>query len=142
MKFSTKAIHVGNEPNVKSGGSGDVVVPIHLSTTFARKRVHKPTSGYDYSRSGNPTRTALEKNLASLENGTYAFAYSSGLAAITNILLLLKPGDHVIAIDNLYGGTYRLFTQVFAQWDVSLSLVDITNGESLVDHIQPNTKLI
>lgn len=142
MKFSTKAIHVGNEPNFAPGGSGDVVVPIHLSTTFARKRVQKPTAGYDYSRSGNPTRTALEKNLAAIENGTHAFAYASGLAAITNVLLLLQPGDHVIAIDNLYGGTHRLFTQVFAQWGVSLSLVDFTNGNSLGSYIKKNTKFI
>src|SRR5436190_8839860 len=88
LKFSTQAIHIGNEPNLKDGGAGDVVVPIHLSTTFARKKVYEPTAGYDYSRSGNPTRTALEKNLAVLENGKFAFAYSSGLAAITNVLLL------------------------------------------------------
>ena len=92
MKLSTKAIHVGNEPNLEKGGSGDVVIPIHLSTTFARKKVGIPTAGYEYSRSGNPTRNALEKNLAALESGKYAFAYSSGLAAITNVLMLLKSG--------------------------------------------------
>ncbi|MBI2036346.1 PLP-dependent transferase, partial [Candidatus Microgenomates bacterium] len=78
MKFKTKAIHIGSEPNFKNGGFGDVVVPIHLSTTFAQKQVNKSTAGFDYSRSGNPTRAALEKNLAALENGKYAFAYSSG----------------------------------------------------------------
>src|SRR3990167_1334576 len=101
MKFSTKAIHSGNEPNLKEGGSGDVVVPIHLSTTFARKKVNVPTAGYEYSRSGNPTRYALEKNLAALEHASFAFAYSSGLAAITNILLLLQSGDHVVSIDDV-----------------------------------------
>src|SRR5258708_7407846 len=99
MKFSTKAIHIGNEPHVKEGGSGDVVIPIHLSTTFAREKVNEPTAGLEYSRSGNPTRFALERNLAALENGKYAFAYASGLAAITNILLLLKSGDHILSID-------------------------------------------
>jgi cystathionine gamma-lyase len=142
MNFSTKAIHIGNEPNLKNGGSGDVVVPIHLSTTFAREKVYEPTGGYDYSRSGNPTRTALEKNLAALENGTFAFAYASGLAAITNVLLLLKPGDHVIAIDNVYGGTHRLFHDVFTQWGLSVSLLDFVTAEDLQEHIQPNTKLI
>ena len=80
-KFATLAIHVGNEPDLEDG-TGDVVVPIHLSTTFARKKVGVPTAGLEYSRSGNPTRFALEKNLTALENGKFAFAYSSGLSAI------------------------------------------------------------
>jgi cystathionine gamma-lyase len=142
MKFPTKAIHVGNEPNFKDGGSGDVVVPIHLSTTFAREAVSVPTAGYDYSRSGNPTRAAVERNLAALENGRYAFAYSSGLAAITNVLLLLKPGDHVIAIDNLYGGTYRLFKDVFEQWGLKVSLLPFIEGGDLEAHIRKDTKLV
>ena len=100
MKFSTKSIHIGNEPNLD--GSGDVSVPIHLSTTFARRKVDQPSQGYEYSRSGNPTRYALEKNLAALENGKYAFAYASGLAAITNVLLLLKSGDNIVSIDDVY----------------------------------------
>jgi len=104
MKFSTQAIHIGNEPNLKEGGSGDVIVPIHLTTTFARKNLYIPTAGYDYSRSGNPTRAALERNLAALENAKYAFAYASGMAATTNLFLLFKPGDHIISIDNIYGG--------------------------------------
>ncbi len=90
-RFATQAIHIGSEPNLKDGGSGDVNVPIHLSTTFARKNVYISTAGYDYSRSGNPTRTALERNLAALEHARYAFAFASGLAATTTILLLLKP---------------------------------------------------
>ena len=142
MKFSTKAIHVGNEPNLKDGGSGDVVIPIHLSTTFARKNVYQPTAGYEYSRSGNPTRYALEKNLAALENGKFAYAYSSGLAAITNVLLLLKKGDHVISIDDVYGGTRRLFRQVFEQFGVEFSFIDFVKGEELKDHVKENTKLI
>ncbi len=142
MKFSTKAIHVGNEPNLKDGGSGDVVIPIHLSTTFARKNIYQPTAGYEYSRSGNPTRYALEKNLAALENGKFAYAYSSGLAAITNVLLLLKKGDHVISIDDVYGGTRRLFRQVFEQFGVEFSFIDFVKGEELKDHVKENTKLI
>ena len=142
MQFSTRAIRTGSDPNLKEGGSGDVVVPIHLSTTFARKNVYIPTAGYDYSRSGNPTRTALERNLASLENAKYGFAFASGLAAIANILLLLKPGDHVIAIDNIYGGNFRLFKQVFSQWKLEVSLVDFVKGKELEEYIKPNTKLI
>ena len=142
MKFSTKAIHAGNEPNLKAGGSGDVVIPIHLSTTFARKKVSRPTGGYEYSRSGNPTRNALEENLAALEGGTAAFAFSSGLAAIANILLLLKRGDHLISIDDVYGGTRRLFKQVFEKFDLEFSFVNFVTGKDLQRHIQKNTKLI
>lgn len=142
MKFSTKAIHVGGEPNFKDGGTGDVVVPIHLSTTFARKKVNVPTAGLEYSRSGNPTRFALEKNLASLENGKFAFAYASGLSAITNILLLLSKGDHVISIDDVYGGTRRLFTKVFERFGLEFSFVDFKDAKGVEPHIKSNTKII
>ncbi|MDP2709473.1 MAG: PLP-dependent aspartate aminotransferase family protein [bacterium] len=142
MKFSTKAIHAGCEPNLKAGGCGDVVVPIHLATTFARKKVNQPTGGYEYSRSGNPTRNALEKNLAALEEGNEALAFSSGLAAITNVLMLLKSGDHVISIDDVYGGTRRLFTQVFERFGLEFSFVDFAQGKDLMKQIKKNTKLI
>lgn len=141
-KFATKIIHIGNEPNLKEGGSGDVVPPIHLSTTFARKRVDVPTAGYEYSRSGNPTRYALEKNLASLENAQSAFAYASGLAAITNVLFLLKAGDHVVSIDDVYGGTRRLFTRVFEQFKISFTFADFSNAEEIKKYITPKTKMI
>lgn len=142
MRFSTKAIHMGNEPNLKYGGSGDVVIPIHVSTTFARKKISIPTAGYEYSRSGNPTRNALEKNLAALENAKYGFAFSSGLAAITNVLFLLKKGDHVISIDDVYGGTRRLFSQVFEQFGISFSFLDFQRGDEIKKHIRENTKMI
>lgn len=142
MKFSTYAIHVGNEPNLKDGGSGDVIIPIHLSTTFARCEVDKPTAGYEYSRSGNPTRYALEKNLAALENGKFAFAFSSGLSAITNVLFLLKKGDHIISIDDVYGGTRRLFRQVFEQFGLEFSFVNFVTGDEVRNHIRDNTKMI
>lgn len=142
LKFSTKAIHVGNEPNFKDGGRGDVVIPIHLSTTFAREHVNEPTAGLEYSRSGNPTRIALEKNLAALENGTHGFAFSSGLAAITTILMILKSGDHVVSIDDVYGGTRRLFTRVFEQFGISFTYADFTTGTELEKYIQKNTKMI
>lgn len=142
MKFSTKAIHIGNEPNLKGGGSGDVTVPIHLSTTFAREKVDVPTAGYEYSRSGNPTRFALEKNLAVLENGKAAFAFSSGLAAIANILLLLKSGDHILSIDDVYGGTRRLFNRVFADMGLEFTFANFTTSDHLKSHIKSNTKII
>ena len=140
MKLTTKTIHIGSEPNLN--GSGDVIVPIHLSTTFARAKVGIPTGGYEYSRSGNPTRFALEKNLATLENGTDAFVYASGLAAITNLLLLLKAGDHVLSIDDVYGGTRRLFTRVFEQFGISFTFADFSTGEEAEKYITPQTKLI
>lgn len=142
MKFSTKAIHIGNEPNLKDGGSGDVIVPIHLSTTFARRRVNQPTCGYEYSRSGNPTRSALEKNIAALENGKYGFAFSSGLSATANILLTLKKSDHILSIDDVYGGTRRLFSKVFEQFGLEFTFANFTDGRDIKKHIKSNTKLI
>lgn len=143
MKFETKAIHVGEEPNLREGGAGDVVVPIHLATTFARKEVAKPTGGYEYSRSGNPTRDALEKRLAALENARFALAFSSGLAAETAICVtLLRPGDHVISFDDVYGGTRRLFNRVLAGFDLEFSYVDARNLKNVSDAVKANTKLI
>src|SRR5574341_1182888 len=144
MEFETKAIHVGEEPNLKEGGSGDVVIPIHLSSTFARKKVDEPTGGYEYSRSGNPTRDALEKRLAAVEDARYGLAFSSGLGAETVVCLtLLESGDHVIAFDDLYGGTRRLFNTVFNRnYNVEFSYVDATDTENIKNAIKSNTKLI
>lgn len=143
MKFSTKAIHVGSRPNYQ--GSGDVAIPIHLSTTFARKNVYKPTGGYEYSRTGNPTRDAVEKNLAGLEEGKFGFAYSSGLAAETNVLFLLKTGDHVIVGDDVYGGTRRLFTQVFKPFGLNFTFVDLSGEKGSIQlkkSLKKNTKML
>ncbi|OGM05092.1 cystathionine gamma-synthase [Candidatus Woesebacteria bacterium GWB1_37_5] len=144
MKYKTKLIHVGEEPNLKKGGSGDVVSPIHLASTFARKIVEIPTAGYEYSRTGNPTRTALEKRLAVLESAKYGLAFSSGLAATTTLLLtVIKTGDHVIASDDLYGGTKRLFNKVFKdRFAVTFNYVDMTKVSNVEKGIQKNTKLI
>lgn len=144
MKFETKAIHIGEEPNLREGGSGDVVVPIHLSSTFARKEVDKPTNGYEYSRTGNPTRHALEKRLAALEDAKFGLAFSSGLAAETVIgLTLLRSGDHVIAFDDLYGGTRRLFDKIFNQnFKVDFSYVDARDTNNIRREIRNNTRLI
>ena len=116
MKLETRAIHAGEEPNLREGGFGDVIVPLHLATTFARREMDVPTGGYKYSRTANPTRDALEKRLASLEDAAYGLACASGLAAETCVALsLLKPGDHVLAFDDLYGGTKRLLNRVFGE---------------------------
>lgn len=144
MKFETKAIHVGEEPNLKEGGSGDVVIPIHLSSTFARKEMDRPTGGYEYSRSGNPTRCALESRLAFLEDAGFGLAFSSGLAAETVIgLTLLCAGDHVVAFDDLYGGTRRLFNAIFhSNYQIEFSYVDATDIRNFKKAIRSNTKLI
>ncbi|MGH1364052.1 MAG: trans-sulfuration enzyme family protein [Calditrichia bacterium] len=144
MKFETRAIHAGEKPNLKDGGSGDVSVPIHLSSTFARKDIDVPTAGYEYSRSGNPTRDAVEKRLAALENAKYGLAFACGLASETTVILaLLKAGDHVVAFDDLYGGSRRLFSRVFEErFDVSFSFVDAREPLLVEEAIQDNTKLI
>ncbi len=141
MRFSTIAVHVGEEPDFS--GSGDVVVPIHLSSTFARKDVDKPTGGYEYSRSGNPTRDALEKRLAALEGARYGLAFGSGLAAETTLLLsLLKKGDHVIGFDDLYGGTKRLFNRTMASFGLEFTYVDARQVDAVEGAIRDNTRLI
>ena len=141
--FATKAIHVGEEPDFREGATGDVVVPIHLSTTFARKKVDEPTAGYEYTRSLNPTRKALEAKLASLENAHYGLAFTSGLAAESTILLsLVKPGDHIVAFDDLYGGTKRLINQVFGNYNFDVSFVDAVDSQNVENAIKENTKLV
>ncbi|PSO08417.1 cystathionine gamma-synthase [Candidatus Marsarchaeota G2 archaeon BE_D] len=145
MRFSTRAIHVGEEPDLEGGGNGDVVAPIHPSTTFARKvrEVDKPSSGYEYSRTGNPTRDALEKKLAALEDAKYALAFSSGLAAEATVTLsLLRAGDHVVASEDLYGGTRRLFSRSLAPFGVSVSYVDLSDPDDLKSNIREKTRMI
>ena len=144
MKYNTKIIQEGEKPNLKEGAYGDVSIPIHLSSTYARKEVETPTGGYEYSRSGNPTRSALEKKLAALELADFGLAFSSGLAATTTLLLsLTKSGDRVLASDDLYGGTKRLFNRVFdKQYSVKFSYVDTSNISGLEKAIKSDTKLI
>ena len=136
-KFETKAIHCGQIPEDKTGA---VTAPLHMSTTY---KVGFPgdESGYVYSRWSNPTRKALEEVLAALENGTDAFAYASGLSSITAVMHLLEPGDHVVAVDDLYGGTHRLFEQLMKKFKLEFSYVDGTNPENFKNAIQDNTKL-
>jgi cystathionine gamma-lyase len=143
LKFATKAIHIGEEPNLREGGYGDVVIPIHLATTFARREVDKPTRGYEYSRTGNPTRDALEKRLAALENAKFGLAFASGLAAEATLLLsLLEKGDHVVAFDDLYGGTRRLFSDVLSNFGLEFTYVDAREPENVEKAIKKNTRMI
>lgn len=144
MRFETRAIHVGEEAKLGDGEKGDVVAPIHLSSTFARKEVDKPTDGYEYSRTDNPTRTMLQSRLATLERAKYALAFASGLGAETALLLtLLKSGDHIVAFDDLYGGTRRLFTRLFSEnFNVGVTFVDARDSNKVYEAITPNTRLI
>ena len=141
--FSTRAIHNGEEPDFRDGASGDVAVPIHLATTFARLRADSPTAGYEYTRSLNPTRKALEEKLAALDGAKFGLAFSSGLAAASTVIIsLLKAGDNVIGFDDLYGGTRRLLSNVFVNFDISATYVDATKPENIENAITPKSKLI
>lgn len=138
MKFSTKAIHSGQEPDKETGA---VIVPIYQTSTFVFEEPGKH-KGYEYSRTGNPTRTALEKNLATLENGKYGVAFASGMAAISAVITLLKNGDHVVVSDDVYGGTYRLFQQILTNFGLEFTYVDARDVQNIRKGIKPNTKMI
>lgn len=139
MKFNTKVIHGGqhHEP-----ATGAVNVPVFLTSTFAQKSPGQLLSGYEYSRGANPTRQALEDSLASIENGARGLAFGSGLAAIDCVLKLLNPGDEVIAVDDLYGGSYRLFTRLFEKYQLKFTFIGFDNVEELESTITEKTKLI
>ncbi len=138
MEFSTRAIHVGQDADSATGAT---IVPIYQTSTYTQEDigVHK---GFEYSRSGNPTRKAFEQCLASLESADYGLAFASGMAATSTVLSLLSAGDHVIAGDDLYGGTYRVFTQVFNRLGLSFDFVDAREPELIQRAIKPNTRLI
>ncbi len=141
--FSTKSIHIGEEPDFREGATGDVVKAIHLATTYARNEVDIPTAGYEYSRSQNPTRKALEEKLSALENANFGLAFSSGLAAETAIIhALLRPKDHIIAYDDLYGGTKRLFNNVFKDYFIEVTYTDASVLTNIENNIKENTKII
>jgi cystathionine gamma-lyase len=136
--LETLAIHAGQKPDPVHGA---VMQPIVLSSTFAQPEPGKPLR-YDYSRSGNPTREALESCLAALEGGRFGFAFASGCAAATTLLHTLKPGDHVVCGDDVYGGTYRLFKHVLEPFGVQASFVDLTREQALLSALRPETRMI
>jgi cystathionine gamma-lyase len=138
MKFSTKAIHVGQEPDPLTGA---VIVPVYFTSTYAQESPGKH-KGYEYSRTHNPTRKALEQCAAALENGKYGLAFASGMAAINNVLNLLKSGDHVLCTDDVYGGTYRILDKVYSDYGVEFSLVDSTNSVNLETGLRKNTRML
>ena len=138
MGFSTTAIHAGNEPDASTGA---VSVPIYQTSTYAQDGLgrHK---GFEYARTQNPTRSALEKNIAALENARFGFAFASGMSAIDTALKLVKAGDHVILGDNTYGGTYRLFSKILVNYGVEFDVADTSNVADLETAFKPNTKLL
>ncbi len=136
MRFATKAIHAGQEPEPRTGS---VIVPIYMTSTYSQA-VGK--EGYEYSRTKNPTRDALESNLAALEDGRYGFAFASGMAAITTVMTLLRKGDHVVVADDVYGGTHRLFRQIMEGYGISFDFVDFTTMPSVEAAIQDNTRML
>ncbi|MDN5201130.1 cystathionine gamma-synthase [Fulvivirgaceae bacterium BMA10] len=138
MKFGTKAIHAGVEPDPTTGA---IMTPIYQTSTYAQAAPgdHK---GYEYSRTQNPTRDALQKSIASLENGKHGLCFASGLAAIDSIIKLLKPGDEVISANDLYGGTYRIFTKVFANFGIKFHFIPMEDISSIESYVNDKTKMI
>lgn len=138
MKPATKYVHAGAEPDP---GTGAIMTPIYQTSTYVQEAPGK-NKGYEYARSQNPTRTALEKAFAEIENGKYGLAFGSGVAATDAVIKLLKAGDEVIAANDLYGGTYRLFTQVFEKFNLKFHYTDMHHAENIRNYINKNTKLI
>ena len=138
MGFATKAIHVGQEPDPATGA---IIVPIYQTSTFVQEALGKH-KGYEYARTANPTRSALERNLAALEGGEHAFAFASGMAAINVLMTLLKSGDHVVAGHNLYGGSFRLFERVLKDFGLTFSYVNTARIDGLAEALQPDTRLV
>ena len=138
MNFATRAIHVGQEADP---GTGATIVPVFQTSTYTQQGIgqHK---GYEYARTGNPTRTALEQCLASLEGATHGLAFASGTAASQGVMTLLSAGDHVICADDVYGGTYRLFELVLKRFGLQYSWIDMTDAANVKKAIRPNTKMI
>jgi len=138
MKLATKIIHAGAEPDPSTGA---IMTPIYQTSTYVQTAPGQ-NKGYEYARSQNPTRKALEDALAIIENGKYGLAFGSGVAATDAVIKLLSPGDEVIAANDMYGGTYRLFTKVFEKFGIRFIYVDTTNVENVAAAVTPNTKLI
>ncbi|HEY4311225.1 MAG TPA: PLP-dependent aspartate aminotransferase family protein [Pirellulales bacterium] len=138
MQFRTRAIHVGQEPDQQTGA---IIPPIHLATTFVQPGAH-PSLEFDYSRSGNPTRKAFETTLASLEDGRRSLAFASGMAATHCVMMLLSPGDHVVASADLYGGTYRLLHKILERQGVGVTTVSTTDLAAVKSAFTASTKLL
>ncbi|WP_439026380.1 cystathionine gamma-synthase [Haloarchaeobius sp. DT45] len=138
FRIETRSIHAGQEPDEETGA---LMTPIYANSTYKQDGPGEHR-GYEYSRTANPTRTDLEANLASLESGEYGRCFSSGMGAINTVLNLLEAGDHVVTGEDVYGGTHRIFTQVYEQYDLEFSFVDMTDLDAIADAMQENTELL
>jgi len=138
MGFATTAIHIGSEPDE---ATGSVTVPIYQTSTYAQDALGK-NKGYEYARTQNPTRSALERNLAALEGARFGYAFASGMAAIDATLRLVKSGEHVVVSDNTYGGTARLFNRILADYGITFDYVDTSDPLNVESAIKPNTKMV
>ncbi|MCZ6682902.1 MAG: cystathionine gamma-synthase [Planctomycetota bacterium] len=138
MKFATRAIHVGQEPDTATGAT---IVPIYQTSTYTQDGIEQH-KGYEYSRTDNPTRAALESCIASLEGGKHGLAFASGMAATAAVMNLLDPGDHVVCADDVYGGTYRLFELVLKRYGLSYTWIDMRDPARIREALRPNTRMI
>jgi len=139
LQFGTQAIHAGQLPDVETGA---IMPPIYQTSTYVQPQLGQPLHGYEYARVQNPTREALERNVAALEGGTHGMAFASGMAAIEAFVKRLSAGDHVVYEENVYGGTHRLFVQVFQRLGLEFTAVDSSDGAAVRRALRPNTRLI
>ena len=139
MKFETLAIHAGQEPDPNNGA---VMTPVYLTSTYMQDGIGKPRQGYEYSRTLNPTRKALQDCLAELESGQWGLAFASGMAATDTVLRMLGSGDHVVAGNDVYGGTFRLFDKVLRRFGLDFTFADTTDPENLAEALTPSTKIV
>jgi cystathionine beta-lyase/cystathionine gamma-synthase len=139
MGFATTAIHAGNEPDAATGA---VSVPIYQTSTYAQDGLGKPRAGFEYARTQNPTRLAVERNVAALEGAKYGYAFASGMAAIDAVMRLVKAGDHVVVSDNTYGGTYRLFSRILANYGIEFTYVDTSEVSDVEVAFKENTRML
>ena len=139
MKFETLAIHAGQEPDHNNGA---VMTPVYLTSTYMQDGIGRPRHGYEYSRTLNPTRKALQDCLAALEGGTFGLAFASGMAATDTVLRLLASGDHVVAGNDVYGGTFRLFDKILRRFGLDFTFADTTDKENLAEALTPSTKIV
>src|ERR1700681_2295877 len=139
MGFATNAIHVGQEPDPSTGA---VVAPIYQTSTYVYEELGKAKGGYDYARTNHPNRKALERTVAKLEGGHAAYVFTSGMAGIDAIFRLLRPGDHVVLSEAVYGGVFRLSTQLLVHFGLEFSFVDTSSSDAVQSAFRPNTKML
>src|SRR6202008_1917878 len=139
MGFATNAIHVGQEPDPSTGA---VVSPIYQTSTYVYEELGKTKGGYDYARTNHPNRKALERTIAKLEGALSSYVFTSGMAAIDSVFRLLRPGDHVVLSEAVYGGVYRLTTQLLVHFGLEFSFVDTTDAAIVLGAFRPNTKML